>query len=228
MEGTSAAVSTGKGDRLKRKRCLYSTDTDTPGINESEAPRSSTKHRITEVIAFCDNSVEYDEFCNWYESLQPYQFKIPVYAVQSDFPDSVLCQSALKALMATKASMMGDRKTFDLILKEKDPRELEALGRMVTPFNEDLWIRHIKDTANEIVRQKYKNDRSFAWSLAMTEDALILYAEDDDLLWGAGISLFEVERGNTVGHGQNLLGEALMHVRDTAWKPDWVEEALRE
>ena len=38
-----------------------------------------------------------------------------------------------------------------------------------------------------------------------------------------------VVRGISVWDGTNLLGEALMHVRDTAFDtPDWVEEALME
>ena len=108
----------------------------------------------------------------------------------------------------------------------KNPRQLEALGRRVTPFNDDLWKRHLKDTSHEIVRQKFKNDDIFRCTLLSTEGALILNAEQDDLIWGAGISVNDVfVHGISVWDGTNLLGKALMHVRDT---PHWVEDKLME
>ena len=45
-----------------------------------------------------ERNTEDPEFCSCYESLQPYEFKIPVYALQPNSPHSVRCLSALKEL----------------------------------------------------------------------------------------------------------------------------------
>ena len=109
MEGSRGAGSPGMEGSLKRKRGLNSTDSDTPRIDDSEAPRSSTKPRTAaekqedarQVIAFSKDGPVFEsnqdcpEFCNCYESPQPYEFKIPVYALQPNFPHSVWCLSAL-------------------------------------------------------------------------------------------------------------------------------------
>ena len=119
---------------------------------------------------------------------------------------------------------------IDQIVAETDPLKLEACGRMVTPFNEELWKSHLEDTSFEIVRQKFEADSDFAFLLLSTEDALILNAEQDDRIWGAGISVIDVVvHGISVWDGTNLLGEALMRVRDTAFDTQYLlDEALME
>ena len=89
---------------------------------------------------------------------------------------------------------------------------------------------HLEDTSFEIVRQKFKADSWFASLLLSTEDTLILNAEQDDRIWGAGISVFGVVvYGISVWDGTNLLGEALMRVRDTAFDtPYLLDGALME
>ena len=117
--------------------------------------------------------------------------------------------------MATKASMMADRPTFDQIVAETDPVKLKALGRTVTPFEAELWEGHLEETAFEIVRQKFEADASLRQLLLSTGDALICNANPDDLIWGAGIAAGDPRlRDPAKWKGSNLLGKALMRVRE--------------
>ena len=156
----------------------------------------------------------YAQFSNAYASPSPYVFEMPDYALRPNFPREVSCTSALKALMATKASMMGDRSTFDKIVAEEDPQKLKTLGRKVTPFDQELWEVLLKRTAFEIVRQKFEADAGLRQLLLSTTDALICNANQADLIWGAGITVGDPRlQEPDKWPGGNLLGEALMSVR---------------
>ena len=216
------SASTGGKDSSQGQSDLAST---APGTTRIDDPGAR------EVIAFSadgplfESNAGYEEFNLWYQSPQAYEFKIPGYAVQPHFPQSVWCQSSLKALMATMASMMGDRETFDQIVEATDRMQLQDLGRRVTRFQEKRWERHLQDTAFEITRQKFKADRHFAGLLFSTNNALILYAEPNDRILGAGISVMDVlTNENLVWNGKNVLGEALMRVRDTAFNGRYLLE----
>lgn len=101
-------------------------------------------------------------------------------------------------------------KTLDPNLQEdirKAPTPLDAkrMGRVV-PLRED-WEDAKYDVMLDALRAKFGNNPKLKEVLLSTGDALIYEDSPYDKVWGTG------ERGG-VGTGQNLLGKALMQVRN--------------
>jgi len=117
--------------------------------------------------------------------------------------------------MLTKAAMMGDIKTFKEIASATEPGKCKMLGRRVKPFNPALWEKHLEATAFEVVRQKFESDPKLRDLLLSTQDMLICEATRNDKLWGIGIDVGDplVQQPDR-WPGRNVLGQALMAVRD--------------
>ena len=60
--------------------------------------------------------------------------------------------------MLSKAILMNDRDTFNIILKTKDPAECKLLGRKVNNFNQNLWDNHINEIAYNVLYQKFTSN----------------------------------------------------------------------
>ncbi len=120
-----------------------------------------------------------------------------------------------QCMMAGKALLFRDMDTFDAIMAEGDPKKIKALGRRVTPFDGSLWdeVKHTlilngnyaKFTQNEALRQ----------FLLSTGDSLLVEASPYDIIWGIGLGAENPDAQHPAKwRGQNLLGFALMEVRD--------------
>lgn len=173
--------------------------------------------RPRKVVAFFmeTHGEPYKEFSNWFEGSAPFEFKIPSYAHREGFPETVWCWSAEKAIMVTKASLMGDRQSFDAIVEASDQAIIKALGRKVTPFIRELWDQYLESTAFEIVLQKFQADEGLRELLLSTGDALICEASPWDRIWGIGLAVQDPRTLDPAQwEGRNVLGEALMRVRE--------------
>lgn len=116
--------------------------------------------------------------------------------------------------MLTKAALMRDADTFSKILQSRDPAECKALGRGVTPFDENLWKKHLREIAFSVVLQKFEVDPDIRALLLSTGELLLAEATKNDCIWGIGLDRRDPAVQNpTLWKGQNVLGEALMRVR---------------
>lgn len=91
------------------------------------------------------------------------------------------------------------------IRKAKTPLEAKQMGR-VCSLRED-WDDVKYDVMLDALRAKFGNNPVLKDTLLSTADALIYEDSPYDKVWGTG------EKGG-VGKGQNLLGKALMQVRE--------------
>ena len=101
-------------------------------------------------------------------------------------------------------------------MKSEDEKEREAICKAATPLDAKRMGRVVKlrpdweDVKYEIMldalRAKFGNNAKLKEILLSTGDALIYEDSPTDKVWGTG------EKGG-VGTGQNLLGKALMQVR---------------
>lgn len=135
---------------------------------------------------------------------------------QSDFfIDGVDYCCMEQRMMACKALAFQDLDTYRQIMAESDPRKIKALGRKVTPFDGGVWdeVKHTlivngnyaKFTQNEELRQ----------FLLATGDSLLVEASPYDTIWGIGLGAENSEIHDPAQwRGDNLLGFALMEVRD--------------
>ncbi|TGZ76537.1 DUF1768-domain-containing protein, partial [Ascodesmis nigricans] len=99
------------------------------------------------------------------------------------------------------------------ILATDDPRELKRLGRMVEGFDKEVWEREREGVVEEGNWWKFKADKELGRRLLETGGMELVEAAARDRVWGVG---FGVERApfERKRWGMNLLGKALMRVRE--------------
>jgi ribA/ribD-fused uncharacterized protein len=131
------------------------------------------------------------------------------------YVDGVAYPTAEHYMMAEKARLFKDRSIADLILQATTAKQVKALGRQVSGFDEALWQNH----RNEIVvtgnYQKFTQNTALRDFLLTTGDRVLVEASPVDKIWGIGLAEDHPDAGNPSRWvGLNLLGFALMNVRD--------------
>eukprot|EP00403_Amphidinium_massartii_P016330 CAMPEP_0178416156 /NCGR_PEP_ID=MMETSP0689_2-20121128/23918_1 /TAXON_ID=160604 /ORGANISM="Amphidinium massartii, Strain CS-259" /LENGTH=497 /DNA_ID=CAMNT_0020037491 /DNA_START=23 /DNA_END=1516 /DNA_ORIENTATION=- len=179
--------------------------------------KEATAEATGKILLFYGHSQgkPYREFSNFYWHDRPYEFQLPSYARREGFSTSVWCEFSEKAIMATKAALMGDEEIFKEIEKSTDPGACKKLGRGVRNFNEDLWLERLEDIAFEVVKQKFCSSKALKELLLKTGDVRIAEAAPGDCIWGIGMGCSDPHAQDpTMWKGRNVLGEALMKARD--------------
>lgn len=118
-------------------------------------------------------------------------------------------------MMASKALLFGDKEIRNKILNCNDPHHIKALGRNVHGFDQKIWDKFkfpIVLNGNWLKFSQNKDLRNF---LLSTGDDVIVEASPYDSIWGISLSSDSPESQNPFKwRGKNLLGFALMEVRD--------------
>lgn len=153
------------------------------------------------VVCFHNPNEENGYLSNWY----PCRFTV----------DGVEFSSMEQFMMYKKAVYFGDKAVADKILATNDVAEIKALGRQVSNYNERYWngVRQIVVFTGLLA--KFTQNDDLKAQLAATGDAVLAECAVRDTIWGIGLSMkapdrFHVEKWR----GQNLLGYALMMVRE--------------
>ena len=168
------------------------------------------------IIFYSDKVGKYKCFSNFYMS--SFDFKIK-HGLFKNKIFTVDC--AEKAIMISKASIMNDSSTFSKILNAKTPGEVKALGRKVSPFDQDIWDKNICNIAEEICLSKFSQNSNLKEILLSTETKMIAEAASRDKIWGIGMDIKNPNNQNkNEWKGTNILGWALMKARDSLIKED--------
>ena len=144
-------------------------------------------------------------FSNWYGS---------------PFVDSTSREfaNAEQFIMHRKAMTMGDRSSAALILAERDPSKVKALGRRVRDFDKARWRKYAPVWGEDAVWRKFRSDAALGAVLLGTGERPLIEASRDDAVWGVGMDAAECraalphELADACADG-NLLGKCLMRVR---------------
>lgn len=118
-------------------------------------------------------------------------------------------------MMAEKARLFGDLEILQRIIEEPDQQSIKKLGRMVRNFNENVWLQH----RHEIIKRgniaKFSQNEGLKSYLLATGSRILVEASPYDVIYGVGLEEHSMEILNPhMWKGQNLLGFALMEVRD--------------
>ncbi|MBM7418205.1 MULTISPECIES: NADAR family protein [Chryseobacterium] len=118
-------------------------------------------------------------------------------------------------MMAGKAKLFNDLETLEQILRAETPNQAKSLGRKVKNFDPQLW----DEQKYEIVKQgnllKFSQNEKFKEFLLSTNDKILVEASPYDTIWGIGMLETDPKAENPQQwNGENLLGFALMEVRD--------------
>ena len=130
-----------------------------------------------------------------------------------DCADRYVC--AEQYMMSEKARSFGDGEAERRIMATSDPATMLRLGRQVRSFEASTWdeVKHAIVLNGNYA--KFSQDAALREYLLGTGDAVLVEASPRDAIWGIGLGAGD-ERAldPQLWRGQNMLGFALMEVRD--------------
>lgn len=152
---------------------------------------------------------------NWY----PSEFKA----------DGYTYANAEQYMMHRKALLFGDDAVAEKIMHAKTPKEMKALGRKVKPFDPVIWNGRKQLIVYKGLLEKFRQNDDLRKLLLDTSNSVLVEASPWDKVWGIKMSQSNEKcRKTSTWEGENLLGFALMEVRETLKKEEqpkqWDEE----
>ena len=153
------------------------------------------------VICFHNPNEENGYLSNWYPS---------IFAL-----NGITFSSIEQYMMYRKAVCFGDEKVAAQILATEDVAEIKALGRLVSGYDENLWNGVRQIVVYEGLLAKFSQNSGLREQLKDTGQAFLAECAVKDRIWGVGLSMHDPNRlDRAKWRGQNLLGYALMMVRE--------------
>lgn len=129
--------------------------------------------------------------------------------------DGVTYASAEHFMMAEKARVFGDEEAVARVLAATSPADAKAIGREVRAYDDATWSRVRSEAVVRGNLGKFGENDDLRAFLLGTGSRVIVEASPDDRIWGIGIGATDPDaRAPARWRGQNLLGFALMEVRD--------------
>ena len=152
------------------------------------------------IIAFWKTGHNYGVFSNWY--LRYMKIEGQKY------------NSVEQYMMYQKAMLFGDEEIADKIMQTYSMGEIKALGRKVRNYDDKKWGEVRYDVVLEALRAKFTQHEDLKEILLRTGSSEIVEASPYDRIWGIGTAKREEIIDKRKWKGQNLLGKALMQVRE--------------
>ena len=123
--------------------------------------------------------------------------------------------TAEQYMMASKALLFKDDDVYKEIMAANNPHDYKKLGRKVRGFEPELWDSKKSEIVVEGNKAKFSQNPDLKEFLLSTEDAILVEAIPYDKIWGIGLDRETALKGSVdQWQGENLLGCALMEVRD--------------
>lgn len=118
-------------------------------------------------------------------------------------------------MMAEKARLFGSEDVRQRILAAGHPDEAKKLGRQVRGFEPSVWDAQKFDLVVTGNYHKFSQHADLQAYLLTTGDRVLVEASPVDAIWGIGLAADHPDAGQPARWlGENLLGFALMEVRD--------------
>ncbi|CAM4001628.1 NADAR domain-containing protein [Flavobacterium branchiophilum] len=134
--------------------------------------------------------------------------------------DGVEYKTAEHWMMAKKAALFVDTATLEKILACNSPAEAKKLGREVTNYDEQRWLNNRFQIVKEGNLHKFSQNKKLKEFLLNTKDNILVEASPVDAIWGIGMASDHKDCTHPERwRGLNLLGFALMEVRDELHNP---------
>ena len=153
------------------------------------------------IVCFHNPNEENGYLSNWYLS----EFEV----------GNIKFSSMEQYMMYQKAVCFGDNEIAGKILMTNDVAHIKELGRLVENYNEHIWSGKRQIIVYEGLIAKFSQNKVLCDELIATGDSILAECAVKDKIWGIGLSMNDSKRLEiTQWRGQNLLGYALMMVRD--------------
>ena len=123
--------------------------------------------------------------------------------------------TAEQYMMASKALLFNDDVIFHEIMNASDPKSYKSLGRKIRGFDPAVWDSRKYEIVVEGNKAKFSQNPLLKEFLLATGNAVLVEASPYDKIWGIGMYETQARQGSVdLWKGENLLGYALMEVRD--------------
>jgi ribA/ribD-fused uncharacterized protein len=177
-----------------------------PMVSVAEATQAVTQAKAATVILFSEPDTN------------EYGFLSLSWAVQLEF-NATMYHSAKQAIAAELAKSFNDQDHLATIMMTETAEAVQYKIEDVPgdkDANEVKWNDVMKKLLHDVNLIKFTQYPELATKLLVTKDAVLGAYEANDNLIGIGISLDTIQSRDPVQWtGQNLLGKALMEVRET-------------
>lgn len=134
----------------------------------------------------------------------------------ADFEEGgITYKTAEHYMMAGKAKLFNDMDVFEKILSKTSPKDVKDLGRQIRNFDVTAWDEQKYRIVEQGNYLKFSQNQNLKQFLIQTGNKVLVEASPVDPVWGIGLA-----EDNPAAHepsswkGENLLGFALMEVRD--------------
>ena len=129
--------------------------------------------------------------------------------------DGIRYYTAEHWMMAEKARLFDDKRILASILKNTSPAEVKKLGRRIQNYDEAAWQAVRFEAVIKGNIHKFEQNPNMKACLCDTGNKIIVEASPYDNIWGIGLHATDAAAQTPrFWQGTNLLGFALMHVRD--------------
>lgn len=130
--------------------------------------------------------------------------------------DGVKYHTAEQYMMAQKALLFNDEEVFGEIMAATNPRDYKKLGRKIRNFDPKVWDEKKYEIVVNGNKAKFGQNAELKEYLLSTGTAILAEASPYDKIWGIGLYPSNAAKGTVDDwRGENLLGFALMEVRDS-------------
>ncbi len=129
--------------------------------------------------------------------------------------NGITYKTAEHYMMVQKAKLFGDEVTLSRILTKDSPKDVKDLGRQIQHFDAQIWDQNKFEFVCKGNYLKFSQNQELKHFLLQTKNKILVEASPVDTIWGIGLKEDHPNAYNPeLWRGENLLGFALMEVRD--------------
>ncbi|KAK6535329.1 hypothetical protein TWF694_001792 [Orbilia ellipsospora] len=181
-------------------------------INIKMSSSSNTNIDTDNGIYFWKPEQRYGYLGQWYPS---------VFKEISNDGKEIVYQNAEQYMMHQKGVLFApdDPVTAEILTAELHPATIKALGRQVPNFDEETWGKKRYEIVVKGNYLKFTQNEDLKKELLETGNKELVEASPRDRIWGVGFGAVNAPK-QRARWGLNLLGKALMEVRETIQKEE--------
>ena len=151
----------------------------------------------------------------FYGSKDKYDFMSNFYKTKFNDSNNISYSCSEQYFMYKKCLLFDstNQLLIDKILKENNPVKIKQYGRKVGNFDENIWNEKRYNIMVEGLKLKFSYNQDIKNKLIQTGNKTLYEASKRDKIWGIGFNSTEAIFIDKNKYGSNLLGKALMQVR---------------